>query len=91
MYKRQTLEREVRDFEPELALTTPSGMECYQALISAAPTLLADGGTLALELHADGARAVATMLESAGLQEVALMKDYGGFERIITARKSEKS
>uniref|UniRef100_Q3AQP2 Release factor glutamine methyltransferase n=1 Tax=Chlorobium chlorochromatii (strain CaD3) TaxID=340177 RepID=Q3AQP2_CHLCH len=86
-----TLEREVRDFEPELALTTPSGMECYQALISAAPTLLADGGTLALELHADGARAVATMLESAGLQEVALMKDYGGFERIITARKSEKS
>lgn len=85
-----TLEREVRDFEPELALTTESGMECYQALSNAAPTLLVDGGTLALELHADGAPHVAAMIEHSGLQEIAVMKDYSGFERIITAKKSKK-
>ena len=48
---REGLQREVRDFEPHVALFGgPTGFELYQRLIADAPRVLRPGGRLILEL-----------------------------------------
>jgi len=81
----QRLQREVRQFEPEVALTTPDGLECYRAIAALAPRLLVSGGKLMVELHADGAVAVRELLEAQGFTAITVSKDYAALDRIISA------
>ncbi len=78
------LQREVRQYEPESALTTPEGTECYRAISSLAPSLLVPGGKLCFELHADGAAVVSELLAFNGFTEITVSKDYSGLDRIIS-------
>ncbi|TLU81878.1 MAG: peptide chain release factor N(5)-glutamine methyltransferase [Chlorobium sp.] len=78
------LQREVREYEPEIALTTQEGFECYKAITELAPSLLGPGGKLCLELHADGATAVSELIALHGFTGITLSKDYSGLERIIS-------
>jgi len=78
------LQREVRQFEPEIALTTTHGIECYQAIMAVAPSLLRSGGVLTFELHADGAAAVSAMMIAQGFTDLIVTKDYSGFDRILS-------
>ena len=80
----ETLQREVRQFEPEMALTTPQGTECYRAIAALAPSLLVSGGALMFELHADGAAVVSELMAFQGFTETRVLKDYSGHDRIIT-------
>lgn len=80
----ETLQREVRQFEPEMALTTPRGTECYRAIAALAPSLLVAGGMLMFELHADGAAVVSDLMARQGFTEINVSKDYSAHDRIVS-------
>lgn len=78
------LQREVRDYEPELALYGGSdGMEVYRRLIPQARTLLAPGGWLLLELGELGP--VRDLFGE--WQDIDVVCDLAGLPRVIMARK----
>jgi release factor glutamine methyltransferase len=80
----ESLEREVRDYEPKLALTVPMGIECYRAITEHSVNLLLPGGKLCFELHADAASLVSDLMTDHGFSSVTVSKDYAGLDRIIS-------
>jgi release factor glutamine methyltransferase len=81
-----TLQREVRDYEPEIALYGgDDGLEIYCRLVPEAERLLAPGGWLAIEIGATQAAAVSGMLGA--WTEVELRNDLAGLPRVILARR----
>ncbi|MEI8185348.1 MAG: peptide chain release factor N(5)-glutamine methyltransferase [Chlorobiaceae bacterium] len=78
------LQREVRQFEPRIALTIPQGVECYEAIVIKAEKLLVPGGKLCFELHADAAAAVSELMTAHGFSEIVVAKDYSGHDRVIS-------
>jgi release factor glutamine methyltransferase len=83
-----TLMRDVRDFEPRLALDGgPEGVKVLEPLVRSAPRHLVDGGLLVVEIGADqGARAEA-LAEEAGLVDVEVRKDLAGRDRMLIAKR----
>jgi release factor glutamine methyltransferase len=83
------LPRDVRDFEPHLALEGggDDGLAFIRRLVTEAPTMLAEQGVLAIEIQAGQADAVASCLEKAGFDAIERERDYGGHERIISGVK----
>ncbi|RMH56152.1 MAG: peptide chain release factor N(5)-glutamine methyltransferase [Bacteroidetes bacterium] len=82
-----TLEREVRDYEPALALFSGDDpLRFYRRLVAVAPRLLRPGGWLVLETHADFGEAVAALARTA-LDEVQVRRDLAGRHRIVVARQ----
>jgi release factor glutamine methyltransferase len=77
-----TLMPEVRDFEPRLALVGERSGE----LAAAARDVLAPGGALVLESHAELARGVAVLLTELGFEEATITRDLAGRERVVEAR-----
>jgi release factor glutamine methyltransferase len=83
----QTLQPEVRDWEPVKALDGGrDGLDFYREIIPAAQQLLKDNGILMLELCDGCAKKVHKMLKDAGYTEIELQKDYAQIERIIQAK-----
>lgn len=81
----ESLPREVRDFEPGVALYGgDDGLAVYRRLIPEAARLLRPGGWLILELAYDAGDAVRGMLE--GWKEVSVIADLAGLPRVIEAR-----
>jgi len=81
----EQLEREIRGFEPRLALDGGrDGLDVVRRIVDEAQGLLAPGGVLALEVHCDQADAVATLLTGSGLQAVQRDRDFGGHERVVS-------
>lgn len=84
----ESLEPEVREHEPRLALVPgPTGDEAYAPLARAAFALLVPGGRLVAELghtNAPGARAAAI---EAGFAEVGVLPDLRGIPRILVGRR----
>jgi release factor glutamine methyltransferase len=77
---------EVRDHEPPLALrAAEGGLALIRRLISAAPTLLAGSGLLALEVGAGQADVVASLLTETGWRQLRVIDDYGGIPRHVLA------
>lgn len=86
------LPRDVRDFEPRLALDGgPDGLAVYRRLIPMATAALRPGGLLALEIGAAQGTAVAGMLAASGAWTgVRVEKDYGGHDRVVLALRREE-
>jgi release factor glutamine methyltransferase len=81
------LEPEVRDFEPRIALIAgPDGLDAYRALIPDCVRLLAEGGSIALEIGQGQGDAVAGLLAGAGLDIVERRSDLAAIERCLVAR-----
>jgi release factor glutamine methyltransferase len=80
----ETLQREVKQYEPKIALTTLHGLECYQAIAKQAAKILLPGGRLCFELHADAAVMVSEIMEVHGFRGITVAKDYSGHDRIIS-------
>jgi release factor glutamine methyltransferase len=81
------LQREVRDFEPEVALFAgPTGLEVYQRLIVDAQRVLRPGGWLLLELGYNSLEPVRAMLES-GWGDTTVLPDLAGVQRVLSARR----
>ncbi len=78
-----TLQEEVKQHEPRLALVAPQGFEYYESIVAAAPALLRKGGVLCFELHADGAEGVSKLVAS-GFSGIEVMQDYNKLDRALS-------
>lgn len=82
------LAREVRNFDPALALDGGAdGLDAYRTIIADAPNRLVPDGHIALEIGYDQGVAVAQLLESVGFVAVAVEKDLSGHDRMVTGRR----
>lgn len=76
---------DVRDFEPRLALDGGAdGLDLVREIAAQAPSQLALGGVLALEIGADQGPATLAILEAHGYQELQLARDLGGRDRVVS-------
>jgi len=83
---RETLQREVRDWEPSLALFGgASGFCVYERLIPEAFRVLKPGGALALELGAGQSEAVSALVST--WSNVQLFPDLAGIPRVLLCEK----
>ncbi len=80
------LQREVRDYEPHVALFAgPTGLEIYERLIADAARVLRPGGWLIVELGFGSHTRVAAML-GPGWREARITPDLAGIPRVLAAR-----
>jgi release factor glutamine methyltransferase len=83
----ETLEPQVRDYEPHAALFAgPTGLEIYQRLIPQAWQSLVPSGWLLLEIGHDQQPALADLLT--GWDDVAFLPDLQGIPRVAIARRA---
>jgi len=80
------LQREVRDYEPAVALFGgPTGLDFYQRLASEARRVLRPTGWLLLELGYNSLEPVREMLRS-GWGEITVQHDLAGLPRVLAAQ-----
>jgi release factor glutamine methyltransferase len=79
---------DIKRFEPKAALLAgPEGTEALERIIAAAPRHLTPDGCLLLEIGRGQRQSVRGFLKNAGLRESECIRDYGGIERVIVARR----
>jgi release factor glutamine methyltransferase len=84
----ETLEPEVRDHEPRLALEGGvDGLDAYRALASEILRVLKPGGRFAVEIGYDQKEAVETLFREAGAQQVVSLRDLGDRDRVVAGVK----
>lgn len=84
----ETLQDDVRMFEPHLALDGGlDGLDAYRILVNAAKALLVDDGVLAFEVGIGQSEDVKHIIAGAGLRFVDVVKDLAGIDRAVVARK----
>ena len=82
---RASLQREVREHEPEVALYGgDDGLAIYRRLVPEAARLLRPGGWLVMELNYAAGDPVRSMLE--GWTDIEIAADLAGLPRVISAR-----
>lgn len=83
-----SLQPEVRDYEPELALFTEDeyGIENYEKIISQAKNYLKPHGYVLFELGIDQSGIVSDLFKYYGFSEIEIFKDVSGIDRVISAR-----
>src|SRR6266849_2768963 len=90
--EKQSLQREVREHEPELALYGgEGGNDLYEPLIRQAAERLKPGGILVLELGYNSLPAVRPLLENPAWRNVDVTKDLAGIPRVLAAEQSSAS
>jgi release factor glutamine methyltransferase len=83
---RDGLQREVRDWEPSLALFGgETGFELYNRIVADAPRILRPGGWLVMELGFGCHEHVAALLQD--WREFRLVPDLAGIPRVAAARR----
>lgn len=83
------LDREVRDYDPALALDGGSdGLAAFRVIAARLPALLKPGGTALVEIGAGQADSVTALFAGQGLEIRAIRPDLAGIERVVVAEKS---
>ena len=81
----EELDEEVVGYEPHLALDGGAdGLDFFDRLIAAAPSLLAPGGFFTFELHETCLEEAARRAVAAGFSDVAIANDLTGKQRFLT-------
>lgn len=82
-----TLQTEVRDHEPMMALDGgPTGLDFYKGIIEDAPGCLKKEGVLMFEIGHDQREAVCALIEETGrFEHVTALQDLAGLDRIVCA------
>lgn len=81
------LSEEVRLHDPVLALDgDEDGLKFYRAITDKAVKYLAKGGYLCYEIGHDQAQAVSDILSSYGYNDIKVIKDLAGLDRVVIAR-----
>ena len=76
---------EVRSFEPMEALDgREDGLYFYRKIVASCPEHLKPGGRILFEIGYDQGRAVSGLLEEAGFQEIRIVKDLAGNDRVVS-------
>lgn len=81
-----TLQRDVRDYEPQVALTAgPEGLDTIRRLLEQAPDNLEPNGVILLEIGADQGAAVVALAEELIPQasSIILRQDHNGRDRVV--------
>ena len=87
--QREGLQREVRDWEPHVALFAgETGFEIYERIVSNAPRVLRPGGGLVMELGFGCREHVERLLR--GWADVRVEPDLAGIPRVVAARMTFK-
>lgn len=83
------LDATVRDWEPHRALVSgPTGLECLEVIVDAAPGWLAPRGVIVLECAPHQVEAVVAMCERASFVDATHHADLAGRPRVVTATRS---
>jgi release factor glutamine methyltransferase len=83
--QREGLQREVRDFEPHVALFAgDTGFELYDRIVREAPRVLRPGGWLIMELGFGSLDHVQQALS--GFSKLQVVPDLAGIPRVIAAQ-----
>lgn len=84
----KTLDPEVRDHEPHLALDGGAdGLAFYRRIVKEAPLYLKTHGLLMMEIGADQGAEVVRLAQKAGFSSVRIEQDLAGHDRVAAARK----
>lgn len=85
--QRTGIQREV-EFDPQIALFTndEKGLEFYEKITQGAPAILNDGGFLLFELGIGQAQEVKELMQK-DFEEIEIIKDLAGIERVISGKK----
>jgi release factor glutamine methyltransferase len=84
-----TLQREVRDHEPEVALYGgEEGYELYAALVTQSAAHLMPGGIAVFELGHDSMPAVEPLFETPEWTHVGVTNDLAGIPRVVAAERT---
>ena len=82
----ETLEPEVKDFDPRLALDGgPDGLAPYVIICSESVHFLKPGGWLLVEIGFDQGAAVSALMLEAGFEDVTVHRDLNGLDRVVAA------
>lgn len=82
------LQKEIIEYEPKQAVTDNSdGLEFYRNISSKTKEILNDGGKLFFEIGMDQAADVETILKNNSFNDISIIKDYAGIERVIYGSK----
>lgn len=79
---------EVRDWEPHLALSPGGdGLDAYRSIAVGAGAHLMPGGRLLVEIGPTQGAAVRSLLAAEGLEDLRILPDMDGRDRVVMARK----
>lgn len=79
-----SLQAEVRDYDPGLALDGgEDGLDAYRIILAKAPGFLVPGGALMVEIGFDQGVDVGALFEAAGFAKIEIIKDYSGHDRVV--------
>lgn len=81
------LAKDVRAYDPRLALTLGDGLVAYRQILGALPAMLRPAGWLGVEFGLGQAPAVTGLMAAAGLQDVEVFRDLAGIERAAFGRR----
>nr|WP_317356741.1 peptide chain release factor N(5)-glutamine methyltransferase [uncultured Tyzzerella sp.] len=80
----QTLEKNVKDYEPILALDGgKSGLDFYEKITNNVYKFLNNGGYLMFEIGYDQAEQVKKIMENNNFSNINILKDLAGLDRVI--------
>ncbi len=86
---RASMHRNVRDYEPELALFVPDDdlLRFYRSIADGATRALRTGGALYFEIYEEAAEQMIEMLTERGWTDIELRRDFNDKNRMIRCRK----
>ncbi|WP_337872827.1 peptide chain release factor N(5)-glutamine methyltransferase [Ignavibacterium sp.] len=80
----EKLEPELKVYEPQIALTDfYNGLTFYRKIVSVADKLLNENGRVYFEIGKGQSGEIKTMMMNSGLDNISILKDYQGIDRII--------
>jgi release factor glutamine methyltransferase len=84
------ISREVKDYEPSIALfSDEEGLFFYKKIISEAKNYLKKEGFLTFEVGMGQAETVSNLMKIHNFQDIKIVKDFSGIDRVITGVRSE--
>ena len=87
----ETLDSSVKDYEPVQALDGgKDGLDIIRPVIALWKSVLRDNGVIMLEVGEGQAQPVAQLLAQAGFAAIRTLKDTGGTDRVVVARRKAR-
>ena len=88
--ERETLQAEVRDYEPETALYVEGeGLKFYQCIVEFCKQHLKPGGWVACEMASQRSAAIENLLRQSSFEDIEILRDYAGLPRHLIGRMQD--